>query len=248
MFLEKPNNTSAEMLVIRPKYLWFLMISYTMAIFTANWFDPRHIKVFGLCTGAGSIAFPLTYLLADIITEVYGYKNARIAIWSGLLFYSIFLFYGQFVIYSLDSYVPGKTVLTSFLQVNNHIIFAAIASYLTTESVNSYLVAKLKVFFCGRYIGLRFVFSTLIAHIFNELVYAPIAFYGQMNLSNFIHHMLDSWLFMVSIELLLMPLSVRITKRIKIIERSDIYDSKTNFNIFSLDTRYSKEDNRYSGH
>jgi queuosine precursor transporter len=249
MCLEKSSVASVERIIMRPKYLWFLMIAYTMSIFAADWFDPRQIKIFGLCTGGGSIAFPLTYLLADVITEIYGYKNARLAIWFGLLFYAIFLFYGQFVICFLSPHASDVNTLTLFLQANNHIIFATAASYLATESVNSYLVAKLKIFFCGKYIGLRFVFSTLMAYILDELVYAPIAFYGLiMNIKDLMNHMLDSWIFMTSIELLLLPLSIRIAKRIKTIENTDIYDSKTHFNLFSLNTRYRKEDNQYGDH
>ena len=48
-----------ESTVVRPKYLWFLIQCYTMVFFASNWFDPRQIKIFGLTTGAGSIAFPL---------------------------------------------------------------------------------------------------------------------------------------------------------------------------------------------
>lgn len=236
----------SEQIIVRPKYLWFLVIAYTVALFAADWFDPRQIKVFGLCTGAGSIAFPFTYLLSDVITEVYGYKNARVAIWLGLLFYAIFLLYGQFVVHFLSVYSPHADTLTLFLQVNHHIILATVISYLVTESVNAYLVAKLKVFFHGKYIGLRFIFSTFMAYILDELVYAPIAFYGMIvHLKDMLNHIVDSWIFMVSIELLLLPLSIRIAKRIKIIEKMDIYDHKTNFNPFHMSTYYSDKSNRY---
>ncbi len=60
----------------RPKYLWALTLSFTMVIVLANWFDPRLIRIFGLDTDAGTIIFPLTFLLSDLITEVYGYKYA----------------------------------------------------------------------------------------------------------------------------------------------------------------------------
>jgi queuosine precursor transporter len=233
-------------IIIKPKYLWLLVIAYTVALFAADWFDPRQIKVFGLCTGAGSIAFPFTYLLSDIITEVYGYKKARMTIWLGLLFYAIFLLYGQFVIHFLSLHSPHASTLTLFLQVNHHIIFATIASYLATESVNAYLVAKLKLFFCGKYIGLRFIFSTLMAYILDELVYAPIAFYGMIiHMKDLVSHMIDSWIFMVSIELLALPISIRIAKRMKAVEKTDIYDSETNFNPFLINAHYSKENNRY---
>lgn len=243
----KMNINDEKIILVSPKYLWLLMIAYTMAIFASNIFDPRHIDIFGLCTGAGSIAFPLTYLLADVMTEVYGYKKTKIAIWSGLLFYLIFISYGQFVIHFINPNSSDKVALSLFLHVNDRIFIAAIASYLATESANTYLLAKLKIRLAGKYIGFRFIIATLFAYVVDELIYAPIAFYGLMNTSDFLHHMLDSWAFMVSIELLLVPFSVRIAKYIKIVERTDIYDNKTNFSPFNFDTQYGDEDNKYRG-
>ncbi len=234
-------------LIVTPKYLWFLILCYTMVFFASNWFDPRQIKLFGLSTGAGSIVFPLTYLFSDIITEVYGYKNSRIAVWSSLLFYLLFIFYGQFVVSFLYENSMNKELITNFLYSNNRIILAATLSYFITETINSYLVAKLKILLDGKYMGLRFIIATLTAYIFNELVYAPIAFYGLItNIKHLIHHMIDSWAFMVSIELLLLPLSVRLAKRLKFIENIDIYDTQSNFNPFSFNTRYPKSDNESS--
>lgn len=243
MMLGRLNNHDKK-LIIQPKYLWFLILCYIMVFFASNWFDPRQIKILGVSTGAGSIVFPLTYLFSDIITEVYGYKNARIAVWSAILFYLIFLFYGEFVVAFLSPYSTAKEALTSFLYVNNRIIVAAILSYCITEMVNSYLVAKLKILLAGKYMGLRFISATLTAYVFNELVYAPIAFYGLIpNLNDFIHHILSSWAFMVSIELLLLPFAIRLAKHTKIIENLDIYDTKTDFNPFSLNIQYRKKDN-----
>lgn len=245
MALKSIKNCHKELEDDRKKYLWILILGYTVAFFASNWFDPRQIQIFGLTTGAGSIAFPLTYLFSDIITEVYGYKNARIAVWSSLLFFSIFILYGQLVVSLLSPYSISQEAVTAFLYTNSHIILAAILSFLITESVNSYLVVKLKIRLNGNYMGLRFIASTLTVYFFNELIYAPIAFFGLIpNIKQFIQHMLGSWLFMVSIELLLLPFSIRLAKYIKTIEHIDIYDVRTNFNPFSLNTEYQKHNNK----
>lgn len=243
MVLEVLN--SYQTIVIKKKYLGILIHGYVFLFFASNWFDPRQIKIFGLMTGAGSIAFPLTYLFSDIITEVYGYKNARVAVWSALLFFLIFILYGHLVVSLIYPYSILKDEIISFLGINNRIILAAILSYFITEIINSYLVAKLKIFLNGKYMGLRFVCSSLTAYIFNELIYAPIAFYGLIpNVKDFILHMLTSWVFMVFIELLFLPFSIRTAKYLKAVENLDIYDTKTNFNPFSLNTKYRKKDNK----
>lgn len=240
------NAAIGQISNLRPKYLWLLLMTYTIVLFASNCFDPRHIKILGLCTGAGSIAFPLTYLLADIITEVYGYKNARVAILSGLLFLAVFVLYGQFVLYFLNPTSSFQAPLSKFLSIDKYIIFASIVSYLATESINSYLVAKLKIIFKGQYMGLRFIAATIMAYIVDELTYAPIAFHSLIhNLSDLTHHIIDSWIFMFSIEIILLPLSIRLAKAMKRIEGSDIYDTNTKFSLFSLEDRYKVADNHY---
>ena len=201
-----------ELLVFKKKYLGVFILGYTIVFFAFNRFDP----------------------LQDIITEVYGYKNARIAVWSALLFFLIFILYGQLVVALLSPYSSSREALVAFLYTNNRIILAAILSYFITETMNSYLVAKLKILLNGEYMGLRFITATLTAYTFNEIIYAPIAFYGLIpNLEEFIYHMFTSWVFMVSIELLFLPFSIRLAKYIK-----------TNFNPFSLNTQYRKKNNK----
>ena len=223
---------------IRQTYLWMFISGYTLVFFLSNWFDPRLISFFGLNTGAGSLAFPFTYLIADVITEVYGYKHARIAVWTALLFFLIFILYDQWVVAFLVIN-SSRIDLCTFLLVNNHILLASIFSYLVTESINSYIIAKLKISLDGKYMGIRFIASTVIAYTLNELIYAPIAYYSLIpSFINFVHHMLTSWGLMVTLELLLLPFSIRLAKRLKIIENLDTYDTKTNFNPFSLNTDY----------
>ncbi|WP_339051041.1 queuosine precursor transporter [Rickettsiella endosymbiont of Xylota segnis] len=243
--METASRHHSELNPIRQTYLWVFISGYTLAFFLSNWLDPRLINVFGLNAGAGSFIFPLTYLISDIITEVYGYKHARVAVWVALLFFLIFILYDQLIVATL---VPGsisKVALSTFLVTNNRILLASILSYLVTESINSYIVAKLKISLKGKYMGIRFIGSTLTAYTINELIYAPIAFYGFIpNFKHFLHHMLASWVFMVSIELLLLPFSIRLAKRLKNIEDLDIYDTQTNFNPFSLNTDYQKQNNK----
>lgn len=232
-----------DKLIIRSRYLSFLMIAYSMVYVAANWFDPRLIRVFGLNTGAGALVFPLTYVILDMVTEVYGYKSARLAIWTALLFNVIFLVYGQII-----NHFPSPDNVNNFsifLHFSMRVTLFSIVSYLVTESLNSYIVAKVKVLFAGRYLGIRFLFSTFSAHAVNLLIFCPGAFYGVMSNKDLIYFMVTSWIFIVCIELLLLPVSIRLAKKLKKIEQLDIYDKKTNFNIFSLDTTYTSTSNKF---
>ncbi len=230
----------------QPIYLWFLTLSYSMVIVLANWFDPRLINIFGLNTDAGTLIFPLTFLLADLITEVYGFKYARRAIWCGFLFNALFIVYGQIVIHMPSpAYPTNNAMFDTLLSTNARIIIASALSYLISEPLNSITLAKLKIKMKGKYLGVRFVTSTVIASGVDSVIFTVIAFYGSMTNIHLMYLILSMWFIKVLIEVLGLPLSIRLAKKLKTIERLDIYDKKTNFNIFSLDTHYTDKDNAY---
>ncbi len=231
----------------QPKALWFLLITYVSVILLANWFDIRLIKVFGLDTDAGTLIFPLTFLCSDLITEVYGYKFARQAIWTGFLFNLVFVLYGQLVVH-LPSPDYAKAVNANFdtlLGFNTRIILASTLSYFCAEPLNSYLMAKLKLKTNGKYMSVRFVFSTFIASFFDSFIFGSLAFGGTMPNSDLISFNATMWLIKVAIEILGLPVSMYLAKRLKKYENLDIYDSGTKFNVFSLDTNYNHSNNHF---
>lgn len=81
------------------KYLWFLMLLFAMIISISNWYDARLVSILGFAISPGTLSYPLSFLIADSITEVYGYKSARLAIWTALFFNLVFLLFGQLVIH-----------------------------------------------------------------------------------------------------------------------------------------------------
>lgn len=231
---------------MKNNYLWFLTLSFTAVILLANWFDPRLVKVFGLTTDAGTLIFPLTFLLSDLITEVYGYKHARRAIWCGFLFNIVFILYGQLIIHLPNPDFPTQNAMfDAMLALNFRIIVASIISYLISEPLNSLVMAKLKIKTHGRYLGFRFLSSTLIASGVDSFIFSAIAFYGVMSNNNLLQLIFTMWLIKVAIELIGLPISVSLAKKLKQTEHLDIYDTRTDFNLFSLDAKYSEKDNHY---
>lgn len=231
----------------RPNYLWFLTLTYSMVIVLANWFDPRLISFFGLDTDAGTLIFPFTFLLSDLITEVYGYKFARQAIWCGFLFNALFIIYGQMVVHMPSpAYQTNNEIFDKLLAMDVRIIIASGVSYLISEPMNAFVMAKLKIKMHGRYLGIRFVLSTVLASCIDSFMFGAIAFYAVMSNENLVSLILTMWFIKVMIECLGLPLSVRLARRLKQVERMDIYDKKTQFTLFSLDTTYPAKANEFN--
>lgn len=231
-----------------PKVLWFLQIAYTSVILLANWFDLRLVHIWGLDTDAGILIFPLTFILSDLITEVYGYKFARRAIWAGFIFNLLFILYSQLVIHlpSPNYAISTNTQFDDLLGFQLRIIIASTISYFCAEPLNSIIMAKLKLKNQGNYMALRFVLSTIIAAFFDSFIFGSLAFYGTMSNSNLIIFNVTMWLIKVVIEICGLPFSLSLAKWLKNFEHLDIYDDNTKFNIFSLDASYSDNNNHYS--
>lgn len=234
-------------LLPQPNYLWFLVLSYSMAIVLANWFDARLIRIFSLDTDAGTLIFPFTFLLADLITEVYGYQQARRAIWCGFLFNAIFILFGELVTHlpSPDYALASNQKFDELLTMNVRIIIASAISYLFAEPLNSFVMAKLKIYFAGHKLAMRFIASTFLASGVDSFIFGTLAFAGLMSNSNLFLLIITMWGFKVGIEVLGLPLSLYLTKKLKKLENLDIYDKKTRFNLFSLKVNYTEKDNAY---
>ncbi len=231
-----------------PRLLWFIQLSYTAVILLANWFDIRMIKIGGLETDAGTLIFPLTFILSDLITEVYGYKFARRAIWVGFLFNFVFLAYGQLIIHlpSPDYALAVNDKFDSLLGFNARIIIASTISYLCAEPLNSYIMAKLKLKTQGKLMWLRFVLSTTVASLFDSFLFGTLAFYGTMPNHDLIIFNLTMWGIKVFIEICGLPLSLGLARRLKRAEGLDMYDVGTKFSLFSLDAQYVQANNKFN--
>lgn len=231
----------------QPRYLWFLVLSYCMVMVLANWFDPRLVRIFSLNTDAGTLIFPLTFLLSDLITEVYGYQHARRAIWCGFLFNFVFIIYAQIVIHlpSPDYAVTSNTQFDALLTMNFRIIVASAISYLCAEPLNSLIMAKLKIWCHGNKLAARFIASTFTASGVDSFLFGIGAFFGLMSNINLLFLILTMWGFKIAIEISGLPLSIYLTRKIKGLEQIDIYDTQTDFNLFSLTVDYSSHNNQY---
>lgn len=221
---------------------FLLQLTYCVALLLANWFDPRLINFGGAVVDAGTIAFPLTYIASDVLTEVYGYKYTRVTIWIGFFVNLLFLIYGQ-VISMLPS--PSFAVATNqafdqFFQMDIRVIVASFISYFVAEPLNAILIAKLKIKFKGRFMAARFLGSTVIASFVDTVIFSIIAFAGVIPGVHLVYFMLTIWIAKIIIELLILPFSIKLSRRFKRIEQIDQYDINTKFTLFSWDTHYEK--------
>ena len=185
--------------------------------------------------GAGILFFPLSYVIGDILTEVYGYERARRCIWAGFAAL-IFMAAMSFIVVALPP-APGWTgqeaYETVFGQVPR-IVLASIIAFWAGEFANSYVLARMKVWTKGRHLWSRTIGSTIVGQGIDSLIFYPLAFYGAPDwpVEAMLQVMLSQFLLKVGWEVLLTPVTYAAVGALKRREGVDIFDNATDFTPF----------------
>lgn len=220
----------------QPRYLLFLACLYVVIIFLTMVIENRIIVLFSVKILSGTLIIPLSYVISDIITEIYGYKEMRRLIWTSfaLLYIAALLI---FVILQLPSGMFAKenkaynVVFSTFL---NDVITYSIAAFIGIFS-NSYILSKWKILTKGRFFWLRSLGSTMIGEAIFILVWGIIGFSYKFPLNVLFELMFISYLCKILYNLLTIIPSAMVVSFLKKREAIDVYDIGTNFNPFYND-------------
>lgn len=192
-----------------------------------------------LVFGAGNIFFPISYIFGDVLTEVYGYARARKVIWAGFAA-MIFATIMSYVVIRLplNPDEPYNTIIQPALETvfgnTWRIVAASILAFWVGDFVNSYVLAKMKVWTGGRMLWTRTIGSTICGQGVDSLLFYPIAFAGLWDTNTLIKVSIFNWLFKVAIEVVFTPVTYLVVNALKRAEDEDYYDRDTNFTPFSL--------------
>jgi hypothetical protein len=209
----------------------FIIITtlFVTCLLTANIIAVK-IVAFGFATlPAAVIVFPFSYIFGDILTEVYGYRQARKVIWLGFfcnLIFVLFVWLGQ--ILPSASFWTNQEAYTSILGFTWRLLIASFLGYLAGEFTNSFVLARMKVATKGRWLWSRTISSTIVGEGLDSVIFIIVAFVGTSSFaaSMILYH----WATKVVIEIVFTPLTYLIVNYLKRKEGIDTYDSKTNYN------------------
>ena len=221
------------------RYYDFVMAAFVTVLICSNLIGPAKIvQLDGWpAFGAGVLFFPISYVFGDILTEVYGYSRARRVIWAGfagLAFASLM----AAVVVALPPapfWENQKAYEIAFGQAPR-IAAASMIAYFCGEFVNSFVLAKMKIFTSGRWLWTRTIGSTIAGEAVDSALFYPLAFYNSGIIPNEMLPaiMLAQFVLKVSVEVLLTPVTYKVVGVLKRVEREDYYDRDTNFTPFSL--------------
>ncbi|WP_397591137.1 queuosine precursor transporter [Sphingorhabdus sp.] len=183
--------------------------------------------------GAGILFFPLGYVIGDVLTEVYGYARARRVIWAGFAAL-LFMAFMSWVVVALPPAPgwPGQAAYESVFGQVWRIVFASITAFWAGEFINSYVMARMKIWTGGKHLWSRTIGSTVIGQGIDSLIFYPLAFLGTWSNEQVISVMITNWLLKVGWEVVLTPVTYVVVAWLKRKEGVDIFDEGTNFSPF----------------
>jgi len=223
---EQAKRPSSYFVAVTALFVTCLVVSNIIAV--------KLSMVGGLVLPAGIVIFPLSYLLADVLTEVYGYRAARRVIWLGFfcnLLAVLAIWLGGLL--PPAPFWPNQGAYDSILGATPRLLGASFVAYLVGEFANTMVMSRLKVAMQGKHLWLRAIGSTLVGQGLDSAVFITLAFWGQMPAGILLGAVVTQWLVKSAYEALATPLTYAMVGFLKRREGIDTYDRGVSFNPFA---------------
>ncbi len=188
--------------------------------------------------GAGILFFPVSYVLGDVLTEVYGYARARRCIWVGFaaLLFMAFMAWAVVAMPPASGWTGQGAYEAVFGQVPR-IVFASIAAFWAGEFVNAYVLARMKLWTQGRALWTRTIGSTVVGQAVDSAIFYPLAFLYVWPAGQVATVMVTNWAMKVAWEVVLTPVTYAVVGWLKRREGVEIFDAATDFSPFAGERR-----------
>lgn len=216
------------------KYLGTIGIFFVSVLLISNVVSTKIVDLEWFTFDGGTLLFPLSYILGDILTEVYGYKRSKKVIWLG--FFMALLMATVFIVVGALPSSPewgNQNAYDLILGLTPRIVIASLFAYSLGGFSNSYILAKMKIWMKGKMLWARTIGSTVVGEFIDSTIFILIAFWGIFPNSTLLVLIISNYIFKTTVEILFTPLTYKIIKFLKDKEGEDFYDNETNFNPFS---------------
>ena len=226
------------------RYYDFIMVAFVTVLICSNFIGAAKQAVVDLPLlgptpfGAGVLFFPISYIFGDILTEVYGYGRDRRVVWAGFGA----LAFASFMAWVVVSLPPGPSGYMKIYQPALEAVFGnawrialgSMIAFWCGSFVNSYVLAKMKIFTAGKWLWTRTIGSTVFGELVDSSLFYFIAFYGIWETSDILKVAMAQYLLKTGWEVAMTPVTYRVVAFLKHAEREDYYDLNTNFTPFSV--------------
>lgn len=225
-----------EKKVITVSVLFMLLsILFCVCLITANVLETKQMEFGAVTITGGLLVFPVSYIINDCVSEVWGYSRVRMVIWIGFAMNFLFVLFG-----ALADAIPGAPYWDN--EQGFHAIFglaprvaaASFAAFLVGSFVNAYVMSRMKVSSAGRNFSLRAILSTVYGETADSLVFFPLALGGVVPWNQMPSLVISQVVLKTLYEVAVLPITIRVVRFTKHHEDTDVYDTNISYNIFNF--------------
>ena len=212
-----------------------LGILFCVCLVASNLLETKVVQLWGITATAGLIVFPISYIINDCIAEVWGFKKARLIIWSGFAMNFLVIGFAQLaVLLPAAPFWEGEEGFNFVFGMAPRIAVASLIAFLIGSFLNAYVMSKMKVASNGKNFSLRAILSTLAGESADSLIFFPIAFGGIIPFNELLIMVATQAVLKSLYEIIILPVTIQVVKYIKKIDGSDVYDENISYNILKI--------------
>ena len=216
--------------------LFMLFVTlFCVCLITANVLETKQISVsFANFTG-GLLVFPVSYIINDVVCEVWGYRRARLLIWLG--FAMNFFFVGMA---ALADIIPGaeywdrSEAFHAIFGLAPRIAAASFVAFLAGSFINAYVMSRMKLSSGGRHFANRAILSTVFGELTDSIIFFPLAFAYVLPWEEMPSLVITQVILKTLYEVVALPVTRRVVKYVKEHDHEDVYDHDISYNIFKV--------------
>ena len=212
-----------------------LGILFNVCLIAANLLETKVIQVGSVTVTAGLLVFPISYIINDCIAEVWGFKKARLIIWSGFAMNFFWVALGLIAVaIPAAPFWEGEEHFNFVFGMAPRIVAASLMAFLVGSFLNAYVMSKMKVASQGRNFSARAIWSTVVGETADSLIFFPVAFGGVIAWKELLIMMGIQIVLKSMYEVIILPVTIRVVKAIKKIDGSDVYDTNISYNVLKV--------------
>ena len=212
-----------------------LGILFNVCLIAANLLETKVIQVFGITVTAGLLVFPVSYIINDCIAEVWGFRKARLIIWSGFAMNFFVVMLGLIAVaLPAAPFWDGARHFNVVFGLAPRIVAASLTAFLVGSFLNAYVMSRMKVASGGRHFSARAIWSTVVGETADSLIFFPVAFGGIIAWQELLLMMCTQIVLKSMYEVIILPVTIRVVKAIKRIDGSDVYDEGISYKVWKI--------------
>ena len=216
-------------------HFMLLGILFNVCLIAANLLETKVIQIGSLTVTAGLLVFPISYIINDCIAEVWGFKKARLIIWSGFAMNFFVVALGLIAVaIPAAPFWEGEEHFDFVFGMAPRIVAASLMAFLVGSFLNAYVMSKMKVASQGRNFSARAIWSTVVGETADSLIFFPVAFGGVIAWKELLIMMGIQIVLKSLYEVMILPVTIRVVKAIKKIDGSDVYDTDISYNVLKV--------------